>query len=223
MINEYPRLLIAGGIAGAVCAAIWGGTSYFTGLEIGWIAWGIGFVVGMAMHLAGPRTTGIGPGALAVVLSIVAIVAGKYFASQLVVHHHMKNLGLNAAAERKMDDSQLQRDLGYEIAGEFQSQGKKLAWPLKKEPAAVASPAAGMEFPADVWKETLRRWGKMTPDEKKQRSDAAKDSMQRLMVSLRQELAHRGFLDSFSPFDALWFLLAALTAYRTGSGNPPNR
>ncbi len=45
----------AGIVAGLVGAAIWMAIAHFANMEIGWIAWGIGFLVGISVRLAAHR------------------------------------------------------------------------------------------------------------------------------------------------------------------------
>lgn len=42
----------AGILAGLIGAAIWMAIAHFANMEIGWIAWGIGFLVGISVRLA---------------------------------------------------------------------------------------------------------------------------------------------------------------------------
>lgn len=77
--------VVSGGIAALIGAAIWAAIGYFTEREIGWIAWGVGGLVGFAVAagsqgFAGP-TTGIG----AAVMSAFSILLGKFLIVRLVV------------------------------------------------------------------------------------------------------------------------------------------
>ena len=47
------RGIIGGALGGLIGAVIWAGISYFTGYEIGWIAWGVGGMVGLGYFPAG--------------------------------------------------------------------------------------------------------------------------------------------------------------------------
>ncbi|HKJ37723.1 MAG TPA: hypothetical protein VJ972_03030 [Anaerolineales bacterium] len=51
--------LIGGGIAMLVSAAIWGAVTYITEYQIGWLAIGIGFLVGIAVKFFGKGKTPI--------------------------------------------------------------------------------------------------------------------------------------------------------------------
>lgn len=52
-----------------------------------------------------------------------------------------------------------------------------------------------------------------------QQSQAEMEQFQEIMAgSLGDSVKSTAFKESFSPFDALWFFLAAATAFRVGSG-----
>jgi hypothetical protein len=83
-LNEILHVLIrekkmkgifAGIIAGIAGALVWAIVAYFTGFEIGWLAWGVGALVGAAVAWGseGTQTTGV----VAVIITVIAIIAGK--------------------------------------------------------------------------------------------------------------------------------------------------
>jgi len=51
--------LVGGGIAMLVSAAVWGAVTYFTEYQIGWMAIGVGFLVGIAVKFFGKGKTPI--------------------------------------------------------------------------------------------------------------------------------------------------------------------
>ena len=75
------RPLVFGGLAALVGAAVWGALRLYAGLESGWLAWGIGGLVGFAVVRGG------GYGSLlagcAGVLALLAIVSGKNLAYRI--------------------------------------------------------------------------------------------------------------------------------------------
>ena len=70
--------LVAGLVGVFVSALVWAGIAVATGSEIGWIAIGVGFLVGLLVRIGGRGVT-IKFGILAAALSLVAILVGKYF------------------------------------------------------------------------------------------------------------------------------------------------
>ncbi len=74
--HSLPLALIAGCAAAAVGAARWAAVTVVTGLKIGWVAVGIGFLVGYAVRVFGK---GSEPAfqALGAVLSLLGCLAGN--------------------------------------------------------------------------------------------------------------------------------------------------
>ena len=85
-------------------AAVWAGIAYFAGYEVGWVAWGIGALVGVAVRFASKpdvsytgdaaedairelhaESDQIGPGSIAAAIAIVAVLVGKYLAVMLLL------------------------------------------------------------------------------------------------------------------------------------------
>jgi len=74
--DSLPMALLAGLVAAAAGAAAWALVTVFTGLKIGWVAVGIGFLVGYAVRLFGK---GSAPAfqVLGAVLSLLGCLAGN--------------------------------------------------------------------------------------------------------------------------------------------------
>jgi hypothetical protein len=68
--------IVAGAVAAVVGGAVWAAIVAFANLEVGWVAWGIGLLVGVAMA-AVTQTRGRGMAMLAAGLAAVGLVAGK--------------------------------------------------------------------------------------------------------------------------------------------------
>ncbi|HLO16473.1 MAG TPA: hypothetical protein VK206_16695 [Anaerolineales bacterium] len=78
-LDNQPSLLmglIGGGIAMLVGALIWGAISYFTEYQIGWMAIGVGFIVGIAIRFFGRGKT-IGFGVSGAVLALIGCLLGN--------------------------------------------------------------------------------------------------------------------------------------------------
>lgn len=74
--DSLPMALLAGLVAAAAGAAVWALVTVFTGLKIGWVAVGIGFLVGYAVRRFGK---GSSPSyqMLGAVLSLLGCLAGN--------------------------------------------------------------------------------------------------------------------------------------------------
>ena len=78
-IDDQPNLLmglIGGGIAMLVSAIVWGAITYFTEYQIGWMAIGVGFLVGIAVKFFG-RGKSVIFGISSAVLALVGCILGN--------------------------------------------------------------------------------------------------------------------------------------------------
>ena len=79
-IDDQPNLLmglIGGGVAMLVGALVWGAITYFTEYQVGWIAIGIGFLVGVAIRFFGKGKTLIF-GIAGAVLALIGCLLGNF-------------------------------------------------------------------------------------------------------------------------------------------------
>lgn len=75
--------LIGGAVAALVGAGVWATIAYLTGYEIGWIAIGVGALVGIAVRVMGKGDTPAF-GVLAALLALAGCVLGRLMAIWLV-------------------------------------------------------------------------------------------------------------------------------------------
>ena len=176
------RWLAAGSIGGLAGAFIWAAIVYFAHAEVGWIAWGIGFLVGICIRLsAGEDQEGAFPGGVAILISAASILFGKYLAAVMLLGGMSIDLPPTTAEDMKLM-------IANGGTGQYE------AW---------------SDVPADKKTEVESRWNAMPGELKSEMIASGAD---------RQITAGDVFQESFSPYDILWFLLAAFTAYRLGSG-----
>jgi len=75
---------LVGAVVGAVIGAVlWAAITRFTGYEVGFVAWGIGALVGGAAARLGGR--GAGPAMACAGLAVVSIFAGKYMSATYAI------------------------------------------------------------------------------------------------------------------------------------------
>jgi hypothetical protein len=78
-LDDQPSLLmglVGGVIAMLVSAVIWGAITYFTEYQIGWMAIGVGFLVGIAIRFFGKGKTALF-GVSGAVLALIGCVLGN--------------------------------------------------------------------------------------------------------------------------------------------------
>jgi hypothetical protein len=219
------KMAIGGAVAGLIGAAIWAAIGYFTGLEIGWIAWGIGMLVGIGVRLVGSqeiayfdktqrrmvrsRVGAEGPlaGMVAAVLAVVSVLAGKY----ALVHLFLSAPA--ASLEDYLEDDTMISSIADEVVVEFESQGRAVSWPAGVNPEEAYERA---DYPPEIWTEAESRWNAL-PEEERANLKKAQAELIGMALGNMEGAKSAVFLSSFGVFDLLWFGLAAVTAFKLGA------
>ncbi len=204
--------VVGGLIGGVVGAAVWAGIAYGTGYEVSWIAWGIGGLVGFGCATGG-RDRGTASGSIAVVITVLSILAGKYITADLMVR---KEIGAalemleELEAESQQNDEAMIAHLADEVFAERAEDLPGVASPGDSRDGEVEAP----DYPEEVWQEATARWEAMSPDE---REDFRASIVTRIRDDLevaRGAFTREAFKGSFGLMDLLFFGLAIVTAYR---------
>jgi hypothetical protein len=94
----------AAGLAAAVVGGVvWALIVRWTEYEIGFVAWGIGFLVGTAVAFGAGGARGIPLQILAVVLALVGIVIGKYLSFVWVIQDELPGIDLPVFSRDTID------------------------------------------------------------------------------------------------------------------------
>lgn len=108
---------LLGALVGAVVGAvIWAGVSYFTGYEVGWVAWGIGALVGGGAKAMGSNDKATA-GACAV-LALASIFAGKVIAVEVTVGDMVNKVGEAIFNQQYYDEYKVQVAEFHELKSE---------------------------------------------------------------------------------------------------------
>lgn len=205
--------------AGAAGAVAWAVVVYLTNYEVGWIAWGVGAFVGYAVaygnadrHRSAPAA-----GTLAVAITVLSIVAGKYAAVQTLMPSDDEIVAM--FAERFEEEEFVVSYVADEVVRELEAAGESVEWPDGVDPQNAASQS---DYPAEVWAQAQVRWAGWTEDEQAtfregQRTEYT-SRVRESLPELRASFSAGGFAGSFSPMDLIFFGLAMVTAWGVGSG-----
>lgn len=211
------RGIIAGLVAGLLGAAAWAALAYYTGVEIGYLAWGIGVLVGLAVAAVG-QSPGVAAGGLAVLLTVCSLVVGKYATVELVLRKHLAEAMDSADADlrpEEFEEPALIGRIANQIAEQREANGETIQWPDVSDEDEDAGPEE--YFPTNIWRDATRQWNaKSDPEKQQAREQAASET--RAMVEQFQnvffaEARKQGFLASFGPMDLLFFGLAVASAW----------
>ena len=197
-------------VGGAVGAAIWAGIAYATHREIGWIAWGVGGLVGLGVRVAARELVGARYGLLAAGVAALALVGGKFATVALIAD----DIKLDPAMVQTTDEGMI-ADYADEVVKDRQAKGKAVRFPAGMTLDKASKPA---DYPPDVWKEAAKKWADLGPAGQAAKKAEQKEQVVALMATVRGAVRQEGFKESFTPFDLLWFGLAMFTAFRLGSG-----
>ena len=214
-----PVQIVAGVIAGAIGAAVWAAIAYYAEVEIGYIAWGIGILVGVAVAATGQNSALAG--VAAVVITVLSLVAGKYAAVELAVQDLQAEMeGMTAEwsdPDADVDDEALQSFLANQIAEQREAAGEEIQWPeVSDDEESVAA-----SYPPDIWKEAGGELSSKSDEEKAQLREQYVANAKQLAEMLGQAIANsvreEGFFASFGTLDFVFFGLAIVTAWGIAS------
>ncbi len=106
-------------------AAIWIAIGYFANYEVGWIAWGIGFLVGLGVRTAADDDEGFSPGMAAV--AIATILIAKYAVVSLLV----TDMAGEFVNEDQIEADTMIASEADSIEEEWKQAGRTIEQPLK--------------------------------------------------------------------------------------------
>jgi len=190
------RAVLFGGLAAAGAGAVWALIVVFTGLEIGWVAWGVGLAVGVVMARAtSERSRAVG--VRAAVLAAAGLVLGKLLIveiagpGEIAKGIQQDSMGVHNAVLASMLAN---GELSEELTRRYDSvpEGERLPDDLIEAMEAAAT-------------ERMQRL------DDRGRDSVARDFAKRILADVGTVERLKATL---TPFDALWFLLAIGSAWK---------
>jgi hypothetical protein len=212
------RWLLGGLVGGAAGVLIWVLIGYTTHYEVGWIAWGVGFLVGLGVRFAahlGDQEESMGQGIVAAGMAIGSIFLAKFLIYWLLVGSVDTDPIRELVGEIRFDNEAMVASLADEVAEEMVQRGQTVQWPAGMTLEDASQKA---DYPPEVWRQAEMRWSQLGPDEQGKRTRARME----LAMMLSGAANKPEFGEFFSPWDLLWFGLAMVTAYRIGVGSYGN-
>jgi hypothetical protein len=206
------RWIIGGLIGGLIGTIAWVLIGYFLHAEIGWIAWGIGLLVGIGVRYGAYQSghdESFAQGIVAGALAIGVIVCSKYLLYTLLVGS-VASSELEKLKAEVVNDESMVASIASEISEERENKGIAVKWPAGLSAEDAVNKA---DYPADIWTEAEGQWKALSPAEQQQRKDHQSAALAAFL-----EAATPPFSEMFSPWDLLWFGLATFTAFRVGIG-----
>ncbi len=203
--------IIAGIVAGIAGAAAWAAIAFFAGVNSGIVAWGIGALVGFAIAATG--RSGKLPGVAAVVITIVAILAGKYGSSELAM---LRVHRINQEAMTDLDediDKAVITARAHRLAEQRMKEGEELIWP---EGMALEDAEEPEDFPHELWSEVRQEWEAKSETERdalrKEHIENVKEAFA-MLHGVFKGMNNAFFWASFGWRDMLYFGVAIFTVW----------
>lgn len=195
-----PMLLgiLFSAIGAAIGGAVWCAIAYKTQYEIGWIAWGVGALAGIGMHL-GFRDTSAFAGMVAAGMATLGIIGGKVAVFYLVLQP------LFAALD---DTSSITREeLADLVARRTVIDSGKVSFEEDEE-----------KFEAAVEAEIPKAEAEVAKLNDAQVQERAAQLARLVRDETKSEMQHVFWKEAFGLMDILFFALAIATAFRIGYG-----
>lgn len=213
-----PAALVGALIGTAIGALLWAGVAYLTGLEIGWIAWGIGGAIGLGAALGGGN--GATTGVVCAGLAVLSIFAGKWLAVDMVAEAELRKFTDAAATLDAYADLENEAKAFADLEGE-----DEYPWFMATYGYSEAM------YEEDVTDFELAMFTSESVPQL-QKFHAQKPSYVQWKKGLGDEIVREWervgstaevIQENLSPLDALFALLGLVTAFSVGSKGLPSQ
>jgi hypothetical protein len=197
----FVGAIIAGAIAAIVSGVIWGAITAITAHEVGYVALGVGALVGFAVIKMTPERSAK-VGLIAAALALLGLFIGKMLGIEWgttpeVAKSFEKNQAVMAGAV--FEDMVAKGEVDKDLAEWMKNSTEDEEAPVELQPKLEA-----------VSQKVVERLKTMSPEEKK------------AMRKAKQAVASIGYVERIkktaTPYDILWILLALGAAWKIGTG-----
>ena len=206
--------ILGGVIAGVVGAGIWGALSYFTGFEFGILAWAIGLIVGIGVIIGTRGHGSVLTGFLAMLIAIVSIGGGKYFAAKMELENISKQ---DYFDPRDLDSQAILQIVVDELAWDRLDNGEDIEWPTPG--TSIDTAIWPDDYPQDLQAEAQALFDGLTFGQKVEYQTQVIAQMNANIRANADAIIAENFWSLWSLWDGLWVILAISTAYKVGSGD----
>lgn len=210
-----PMGIAAGLLAGLIGAAAWAAIAFYANLEIGYLAWGIGGLVGFAVA-SGAGKTGPALGGIAVLITIASICGGKFAVVETEIQSSLAEVRADFEQQisEGLSDEVLVSYLADDLVAQEKVAGNTIDWPEGVDPSEASEQA---DYPQAIWRNAQSNWDSMDDaahsEFETQVVNNTRENYDAYIAELIQEARSEGFLATFSMFDLLFFGLGVVTAW----------
>lgn len=193
--------VFAGILVGIPAAVAWAAIARFTGMEIGWVAWGVGALVGYAVaKSAHEPSASLGPTA-------AALAVGSLLLAKILILEFALPPILTAELLKNPDATTGMFVLDMTTHKSFTPELQTLLDQSEARPGSL-SEEQQVDMQQKMAGEVMARVSSASRAEKERVARAGADSF------LKEAGFFGGLKDLFSFYDALWIFLAISSAYR---------
>ena len=160
---DLPKAFIGGGIGALAGLVVWAILGFAIGNDLGILVIAVGAAVGFGIRFLTKGEQDVGYGVIAVLITIAAVVLGKYVIAELVTQR-----GVMAAASQAVsfsDDDMIAREANV-LASQRVRAGTPMNWPSGKSLSTAKLPA---DYPPDIAQAATAAWNSITDKESKRK------------------------------------------------------
>jgi len=213
--------LVTGVVLAGAGAWIWSALIVHLNVEIGWLAIGIGAVVGIGIGVTNRSLPNGAAALLAAGLSLGSIGLGKYWSVTTMIENAKTEFHIGDML--KMDMEQM---LISDMADMMLTQQGDTATMKRVENQVNQHVERGdftfqvaSFYPEQVWTDAEIAWYEIDDDERKQAISEREDAVRMAFEGMEEMAYNASWSEMFSFFDLLWAFLAVSTAFRLGGRN----
>lgn len=211
-------IVFLGAVAGAtVGAVIWYVAASWIVAPMSWMACLVGLTAGIGTWLVTPDyEQGIMPGIIAVAIAFTTIViAQHYIGIETVAVDEETAEMLEGAYYNSINDESMIALTADVIVLEREEAGQPVEWP---EGVTYEHAYWEEDYPAELWAEAKDQWESLSTEEQTDRREDHAEDVRDVADAQRRLIGMRLKQESFSSWTIVWFLVAALAAFRPPAG-----
>ncbi len=210
---DLPKALLGGGIGALAGFVVWAVLGFAIGNDLGILVIAVGAAVGFGIRYFTKGEQDVGYGVIAVLITIAAIVVGKYIIAELVTQRAVMAAGSQSV--NFTDDDMIAREANV-LASQKVRTGKPMNWPSGK---SLTTAKASADYPPDILQQATADWNAKTDKDLKRRE--AEEQEKNVKTGIARAKRQTAFSDGFSLLNLLWILLALGGAFALGFGLKP--
>lgn len=206
-------------LGGLLGAAVWVAIGFYTGYEVGLIAWGIGAAAGLgAVLFVGQSEAETSTGVVAAVIAVLTILGAKYAVAYAVVERDITQF-LPGGGTYTVTDEDVIATIADKLIEDHVATGKEVEWPEFDEEVGPMYPD---EYPKQFVEAADKQWKGMSAEEQRAKHAEVQrltdESLAEYIRTVKPIARMEAFKGSFGLFDLLWIGLAIASAFKLGSG-----